>query len=82
MVDIRASSDVAKNVGHPLGPFMYSVSAMHCMTVSLSLGGEGLGAMWGEETARTLLEEAGFAVQDVKQIEGDVFNSYYVATRA
>jgi hypothetical protein len=38
--------------------------------------------MWGEETARTLLAEAGFALQDVKQVEGDIINSYYIATKA
>jgi SAM-dependent methyltransferase len=82
MVDIRASSDVADNVSHPLGPFLYSVSAMHCMTVSLSLDGEGLGAAWGEEKARELLAEAGFALQEIKQVEGDIINSYYIATKA
>jgi hypothetical protein len=25
---------------------------MHCMTVSLAPGGEGVGAMWGEEKTR------------------------------
>jgi ubiquinone/menaquinone biosynthesis C-methylase UbiE len=82
MVDIRAASAIADNVGHPLGPFLYTVSAMHCMTVSLSLGGEGLGAAWGEQTARTLLEEAGLTVHEVKTIEGDVFNNYYIASKA
>jgi ubiquinone/menaquinone biosynthesis C-methylase UbiE len=82
MVDVRAASDVAGNVNHPLGPFLYSVSAMHCMTVSLSLGGEGLGAVWGEEQASALLKEAGFTLQEIKQIEGDILNSYYIATKA
>ena len=33
---------------------------MQCMTLSLADGGLGLGAMWGEQAARTLLGEAGF----------------------
>jgi SAM-dependent methyltransferase len=82
MVDIRGASDVVSNRDHPLGPFIYTVSTMHCMTVSLALNGEGLGAMWGEQTARDLLKEAGLALQDIKHIEGDVFNSYYIATKA
>jgi SAM-dependent methyltransferase len=81
MVDIQASSDLARNLDHPLAPFLYTASTMHCMTVSLAHGGEGLGAMWGEETARALLDEAGFRLLDVKQVEGDIANSYYVATR-
>jgi Zn-dependent membrane protease YugP len=50
--------------------------------VSLALGGEGLGTMWGEQKARELLAEAGFSSVEVKQIEGDIFNNYYVARRA
>jgi hypothetical protein len=81
MVDIGASGDVGENLDHPLGPFMYTVSCMHCMTVSLALGGAGLGAMWGEQTARRMLAEAGFASIEVKRIDGDFFNYYYVATK-
>jgi hypothetical protein len=30
------------------------------MSVSLAQGGEGIGAMWGEEKTRQYLERAGF----------------------
>jgi SAM-dependent methyltransferase len=79
MVDVRASSALEENLDHPLAPFLYSVSTLHCMTVSLALGGEGLGTVWGEQKARELLREAGFADPEVHQIEGDLINSYYVA---
>jgi SAM-dependent methyltransferase len=46
MQDIKASSHVHNNIAHPIGTFLYTVSCMHCMTVSLAQGGEGLGAMW------------------------------------
>ena len=69
MQDIRASSHVHKNIDHPLGTFTYTVSCMHCMTVSLALGGEGLGAAWGEEKALELLAEAGFGKVEVEQNE-------------
>jgi hypothetical protein len=39
---------------------MYGVSVLHCMTVSLAVDGAGLGTVWGEQTARRLLGEAGF----------------------
>lgn len=81
MVDIKASSYVHENLHHPLAPFLYGTSLLHCMTVSLALGGEGLGAMWGEQKARELLAEAGFTQVDVHEIPGDAFNSYYLATR-
>ena len=60
MQDIKGSSHVHKNIDHPLGTFLYTVSCMHCMTVSLAQGGEGLGAMWGEEKTREYLRRAGF----------------------
>jgi 2-polyprenyl-3-methyl-5-hydroxy-6-metoxy-1,4-benzoquinol methylase len=81
MQDIRASSHVAKNMDHPLGPFTYTVSCLHCMTVSLALGGEGLGAAWGEEKALELLAEAGFNNVDIRRLPHDNINNYYIATR-
>jgi SAM-dependent methyltransferase len=80
-VDVAASSVVAENVDHPLGPFLYTVSCMHCMTVSLAEGGFGLGAMWGEQKAREMLGAAGFTGIEVKQVPGDIENNYYIATK-
>jgi hypothetical protein len=40
MQDIRGSSHVHKNLDHPSGTFLYAISTMHCMTVSLAQGGE------------------------------------------
>lgn len=79
MQDIAASSDVAGNVDHPLGALLYTVSCMHCMTVSLAQGGAGLGAMWGEERALDMLAEAGFGEVEVRRLAHDVQNSYYLA---
>jgi len=81
MVDIAASSQVHENVDHPLGPMLYTVSCMHCMTVSLALNGEGLGAMWGQQKSLEFLAEAGFTQVEVKQVPGDIFNSYYIARK-
>ncbi|HVM00650.1 MAG TPA: class I SAM-dependent methyltransferase [Egibacteraceae bacterium] len=81
MVDIGASSNVEDNLDHPLGPFLYGVSTMHCMSVSLGLGGMGLGTMWGEQRARAMLDEAGLDVVRVQQVEGDIANSFYVARK-
>jgi SAM-dependent methyltransferase len=60
MIDFKFSSDVADNRGNPFAPLYYGVSVLHCMTVSLAHGGAGLGTVWGEETARRMLNEAGF----------------------
>jgi SAM-dependent methyltransferase len=80
-VDTAASSKLAENLDHPLGPFLYTVSCMHCMTVSLADGGMGLGTMWGEQTARTMLAEAGFTSVKVAHLDGDIVNSYIIASK-
>ncbi len=81
MQDIAGSSHVHNNMDHPVGPFLYTVSTMHCMTVSLAQGGEGLGTMWGEEKAKEMLEEAGFTKVEVKQLPHDIFNNYFIVTK-
>ena len=52
---------------------------MHCTTVSLAQGGEGLGAVWGEQKARELLAEAGFSRVQVERVPQDMLNLYYLA---
>jgi len=79
MQDIRTSSHVHQNMDHPLGTYIYAVSCLHCMTVSLANDGEGLGAAWGEEKALELLTEAGFSNVEVKQLDHDIINNYYIA---
>jgi SAM-dependent methyltransferase len=81
MVDIKASSKLEENLELPMGPMLYSISTMHCMTVSLALDGDGLGTMWGEQTARQLLANAGFSDVRVAQLEEDMFNNYFIARK-
>jgi SAM-dependent methyltransferase len=81
LVDVAASSNLEENLQHPLGPFLYSVSTMHCMTVSLAYRGEGLGTVWGEQLAKQKLREAGFNSVETTKVPGDILNSYYVARK-
>ncbi len=81
MVDIRASSELQENMEHPVAPLLYTISTMHCMTVSLAFDGEGLGTVWGEQKALELLDEAGFSSVEVKQVDGDIFNNYYICRK-
>ncbi|WP_250444823.1 class I SAM-dependent methyltransferase [Actinotalea sp. C106] len=81
MVDIKASSDVAKNVDLPWASYLYAISTYHCMSVSLGLGGDGLGTVWGVERAATMLTEAGFERVEEKEVAADPFNAYFVAQR-
>jgi 2-polyprenyl-3-methyl-5-hydroxy-6-metoxy-1,4-benzoquinol methylase len=78
MQDIKGSTQAHNNIAHPIGTFLYTVSCMHCMTVSLAQGGEGLGAMWGEEQTRQYLQNAGFRSIETHQLAHDIQNNWYV----
>ncbi len=82
MQDIQSSSELHNNLSHPLGTLFYTVSCMHCMTVSLAQGGEGLGTMWGREKAQELLREAGFNAIEIRTIDDDIQNDYYIVRKA
>jgi 2-polyprenyl-3-methyl-5-hydroxy-6-metoxy-1,4-benzoquinol methylase len=79
MQDILSSSLLKNNLDHPLGTFLYTVSCLHCMSVSLAQDGLGLGAMWGKEKAIEMLKEAGFKKVEVKQLPHDFQNYYYIS---
>ncbi|MEU3068651.1 class I SAM-dependent methyltransferase [Streptomyces sp. NPDC006906] len=81
MGDIAASSRLEENLDHPLGPTLYTFSVFSCMTVSLGEGGAGLGTVWGRQTALRMLAEAGFGEVEVREVEGDILNVYYVARK-
>ena len=82
MVDIKASSRLEDNVGVPLASYLYTVSTMHCMSVSLGLDGAGLGTCWGHQLATSMLADAGFTQVSIREIESDPFNNYYIARKA
>ncbi len=52
MQDISGTSHMDRDIEHPIGTFLYTISCMHCMTVSLAQGGEVLGAIGGREDTR------------------------------
>jgi ubiquinone/menaquinone biosynthesis C-methylase UbiE len=81
MQDISGTSHVHKDIEHPIGTFLYSISCMHCMTVSLAQGGEGLGAMWGEEKTREYLQRAGFRSITTHRLAHDIQNNWYVVMK-
>jgi SAM-dependent methyltransferase len=81
MNEPRMPDALEDNLDNPMAAFAYSVSTLHCMTVSLAHGGAGLGTAWGESTARRLLDEAGFGEVTVEQTPGDPGNALFT-TRA
>ena len=76
--DIQGSSHHHGDRDHPLGTLLYTISCMHCMSVSLAQGGEGLGAMWGREKAEAYCYQAGFRSVEVHELQHDIQNFYYV----
>jgi 2-polyprenyl-3-methyl-5-hydroxy-6-metoxy-1,4-benzoquinol methylase len=81
MQDISGTGLVHEDVSHPIGTFLYTVSCMHCMTVSLAQGGEGVGAMWGEKATREYLRKAGFGAVATHKLSHDIQNNWYVVTK-
>jgi SAM-dependent methyltransferase len=81
VVDIKASSRLEDNVGVPFAPFLYTISTMHCMSVSLALDGAGLGTVWGRQLATSMLADAGFGEVQVREIESDPLNYYYIGRK-
>ena len=81
MQDIAGSSHVHEDRENAMAPFLYTISCMHCMTVSLASDGAGLGAMWGKDLACQMLAVAGFGNVSVTELPHDAMNYYYAARK-
>ncbi len=79
MVDVNAQSNLEDNLDLPWASFLYAISMVHCMSVSLGQGGDGLGTVWGVQTAERMVREAGFEDVVVHDLEEDPLNVYFVA---
>lgn len=77
----HASSNLEDNIAHPLAPYLYAVSTLHCLTISLARDGAGLGTVWGEQRAREMLRDAGFANVTMCDVPTDPVNALYIARR-
>jgi 2-polyprenyl-3-methyl-5-hydroxy-6-metoxy-1,4-benzoquinol methylase len=81
MQDIAASSYMHRNRNHPVGPLLYTISCLHCMSVSFAQNGAGFGAMWGREKASDMLKAVGFNEVKVKRLPHDFQNNYFIVTK-
>jgi ubiquinone/menaquinone biosynthesis C-methylase UbiE len=77
MQDISGTSYLEEDIKHPIGTFLYTISCMHCMTVSLAQDGDGLGAMWGEQKTKEYLKMAGFTSVKTNKLAHDIQNNWY-----
>ncbi|HEX6302273.1 MAG TPA: class I SAM-dependent methyltransferase [Acidimicrobiia bacterium] len=77
MMEPNASTHLENNLDHH-GALLYGISAMHCMTQSLAVGGEGVGAAWGREMAEDYARRAGFTrFEPLEDIENK-FSAFYL----
>jgi len=82
MQDISGTSHLEEDIKHPIGTFLYSISCMHCMTVSLAQNGEGLGTMWGEDLTKEYLGKAGFTNIQTNKLAHDIANNWYMVRKS
>ncbi|AZQ65938.1 class I SAM-dependent methyltransferase [Silicimonas algicola] len=80
MQDIGGSARLENNLDFPMASFLYAISCAHCTPVSLGQGGEGLGTMWGWETAERMLRDAGFTDVSRRVLPHDPMNVWFVAS--
>jgi SAM-dependent methyltransferase len=80
-LEAAASSHLADNLEHPLGPMLYALSTMRSLPSSLAGQGAALGVMWGEECARQMLVAAGFGLVTITRLEGDCDSNCFVARK-
>lgn len=81
MQDIGGSAALEQNLDFPMAALLYAISCVHCTPVSLAQGGEGLGTMWGWETAEAMLGAAGFTDVQRNILPHDPMNVWFVAQR-
>ncbi len=79
MQDIGGSAYLEKNMNFPMASLLYAISCAHCTPVSIGQGGDGLGTMWGWETAQRMLKDAGFATVTRHILPHDPMNVWFVS---
>jgi SAM-dependent methyltransferase len=81
MREPHAADTLAGNLANPQAPILYSVSTLHCMTISLAHGGAGIGTAFGEQRARQMLSDAGFGEPDVRPAPGSPLDVVYITRK-
>ena len=81
MQDIGGSAHLENNLEFPMASLLYSMSFTHCIPILIGQGGEGLGSMWGWETARMMLKNARFADVERHVLPHDPMNVWFVSRK-
>ncbi|CAG8553659.1 931_t:CDS:1 [Paraglomus brasilianum] len=81
LLQVNASSELENNKTLAFGPALYSISAIHTLSVSLAEGGMGLGACWGNESTLKTLKDVGFNKTDVIQLPNELLPRWFVSRK-
>jgi 2-polyprenyl-3-methyl-5-hydroxy-6-metoxy-1,4-benzoquinol methylase len=81
MQEYAGAGGLGANARRPLGTFLHTLSCLQSLPVSLAEGGAGLGAIWGEREALTMLGEAGFGCVVAHALPHDRLHRHYVARK-
>ena len=73
------SSELADNLEHPLGPYLYTLSCLHCTPVSLADGGEGK-ATWASSRPGASSPRRASATSKCAKVPADILGSYFIAS--
>jgi SAM-dependent methyltransferase len=79
MMEPNASTRLENNLDDH-GALLYGISTMHCMTQSLAVGGEGVGAAWGREMAEDYARRAEFTSFEPLEAIENKFSAFYLLT--
>jgi SAM-dependent methyltransferase len=82
MREPHGADTLTENLANPMAPVLYSVSTLHCLTVSLAHGGPGIGTIFSEQQAGRMLADAGFAEPEVRPAPGNPLAAVYVTRTA
>lgn len=77
MMEPNVATELEDNL-HEIGALIYGISALHCMTQSLAVGGEGVGAAWGREMAEDYARRAGFSGFETLEDISNKFSAFYL----
>lgn len=81
MAEPTLSSRLEENIDSPIAPWIYGLSTLHCLPVSLAENGAGLGTAFGEQRALELLDGAGFEDIQAHSVEGEPIDKVYIGRR-
>ena len=81
LLDFQVHSDIKDNIGNPSASFMYSVSMLYCLSMSIHEGGSGAGTCYGMERLRKDIKSVGFEIGAEVLIPGSQFELHYVCNK-